>query len=251
MTLGGASMKSALVTGASRGIGRAIALRLADLGYSLTVTARRDEALQVVANELRATGAPEVQVAPADAADRDAVAGVAQAHANRFGRMHALILNAGVGTAGPVDSTDLRHLDKTFDVNFVSAAILIKASLPMLRKAALMPQSNGSRIVALSSITGVYSEPGLAIYGASKAALLSLIETTNFEEACNGVTATAIAPAFVDTDMTAWVADVVEPASMIPTADVVNVVEMLLGLSSRSVIGRIVMSRAGTSGYSA
>ncbi len=121
----------------------------------------------------------------------------------------------------------------------------------MLRKAAASPASAGARIIALSSITGAYAEPGLAVYGASKAALLSLIETINIEESPNGVTATAIAPAYIDTDMSAWVADVVDPSSMIPTGDVVDVVDMLLRLTSRSVISRIVMARAGTSGYCA
>lgn len=243
--------RSALVTGASRGIGRSIALRLARKGYGVTITARGEDALGAVAEELAAAGAPQVEVVAADSADRDAVADVAKTHRERFGAMDALVLNAGVGTAGSLEETDLRRLDKTFDVNFVSAAILIRESLDMLRRAAELPRSNGSRIIALSSITGVFAEPGLGVYGASKAALLSLIETTNLEEAGNGVTATAIAPAFVDTDMSAWVSNVIEPGSMIPTSDVVDVVEMLLGLSGNSVIGRIVMSRAGTSGYCA
>lgn len=242
---------SALITGASRGIGRAIALHLAELGYRLTLTARGAEALEVVAQKAAKAGSPQVEVVAADSANREALASVVETHETAYGAMDALILNAGVGTSGPIDATDLQRLDKTLEVNFVSAVLLIRSALPMLRKAAASPCSCGSRILALSSITGAYAEPGLAVYGASKAALLSLIETTNIEEASNGVTATAIAPAFVATDMSAWIADVIDPDSMIPTSDIVHVIDMLLNLSSRSVIGRIVMSRAGTSGYCA
>ena len=243
------STASALVTGASRGIGRAVAQHLAERGYALTITARSADALEAAAAELRAAGAPEVLVVPADAADRAAVGSVVDAHEARYGSMDVLVVNAGVGTSGPLADTGLRRLDKTFEVNVVSAVVLISQALPMLRTAAA--RTTGARIIALSSITGVYAEPGLAVYGASKAALLSLIETTNLEEAGNGVTATAIAPAFVDTDMSAWAADVVDPASMIPTDDIVRIVDMLLGLSSKSVIGRIVVSRAGTNGFCA
>jgi len=103
----------------------------------------------------------------------------------------------------------------------------------------------------LASITGAYAERGLGVYAASKAALLNLVETLNVEESPHGVTATALAPGYVDTDMTAWVADRVSPDSMIPVSDITQVVDMLLCLSPRTVINRIVLSRSGSSGYSA
>ena len=75
--------------------------------------------------------------------------------------------------------------------------------------AATADRKRGARVIALASITGVYAEPGLAVYGASKAALISLMETLNAEESANGVMATAIAPAYVATDMSAWTADTI------------------------------------------
>jgi 3-oxoacyl-[acyl-carrier protein] reductase len=78
---------------------------------------------------------------------------------------------------------------------------LVQQSLPLLREAANHDSRTGAKVIGLASITGVYVEAGLGIYGATKAALLSLIETVNLEESGNGVTATAIAPAYVDTDM--------------------------------------------------
>ena len=103
----------------------------------------------------------------------------------------------------------------------------------------------------LSSITGIYAEAGLAAYGASKAAMLSLVETLNAEESANGITATAIAPAYVDTDMSAWTHDTIAPETMIPASDIAIIVDSLLRLSHRSVIGPIIMTRAGTTGYHA
>lgn len=236
-------MKSALVTGASRGIGRGIALRLAGKGYGLTITSRKDGDLQVLEQELVAAGAPKVVRHAADMARRDCLPALIAAHEDGFGAMNALVVNAGVGTAGKVADYDLKRLDKTLEVNFACAVVLIKKSLPMLRTAAAEDPVRGARIIGVSSITGAYAEPGLAVYGASKAALLSLLETVNLEES-------AIAPAFVDTDMSDWVTDRIPKDEMIPVEDVVRVVDMLLELSANTVVNRIVLSRKGTNGYS-
>lgn len=221
------------------------------MGYGLTITARRDAALASLADELRAEGATSVVRVPADLADRDALADIVARHRNAFGSMNALILNAGVGTAGSIADADLRRIDKTLQVNFTAATALLQHALPMLRLAASADPARGAKIIGVASVAGVYAEPGLGVYGASKAALLSLLETLNAEESANGVTATALAPAYVDTDMAAWVADRVPVASMIPLEDVVGLVCALLNLSSNTTVARIVLARSGTSGYHA
>ncbi|WP_436694695.1 SDR family NAD(P)-dependent oxidoreductase [Geodermatophilus sp. CPCC 205506] len=232
-------------------MGRGIALALARKGYGLTITSRRHVDLSALLPELRAAGAVEVVPVAADMADRDALPGLVAAHREAFGSMQALVINAGVGTAGNIADFDLRRLDKTIAVNFTAAMTLIQHCLPLLRRAAAEDPVHGAKIVGLSSITGAYAEPGLAVYGASKAALLSLIETVNLEESANGVTATALAPAYVDTDMAAWVSDRVPVESMIPVDDVVRVVSMVLELTSNTVVSRIVLARSGTSGHHA
>ena len=88
---------------------------------------------------------------------------------------------------------------------------MIQNALPLLRAAAARSSRRGPKIVILSSITGAYAEEGLAAYGASKAAALSLAETFNAEQSANGISATAIAPAYVDTDMAAWAHDRLPP----------------------------------------
>ncbi|WP_159921127.1 MULTISPECIES: SDR family oxidoreductase [Nocardia] len=106
-------------------------------------------------------------------------------------------------------------------------------------------RERGAKIVALASITGVAAEAGLAAYGATKAALISLCETVSLEESGNGVSATAVSPGYVDTDMTAWKRDVLDRSAMLTTGDVAEMVLAITRLSRNAVVPNIVLSRAG------
>ena len=246
-----AGEKTALVTGASRGIGLGIAHRLARLGYSLTITARDATRLDAVAAGLRSAGGGEVVAIAADMSDEEGVARVLNEHSDRFGVLSALLLNAGVGTAGALSDSSARRLDKTLAVNVRAPFQLIQGALPMLRAGALADPERGAKVIALASITGVYAEAGLSVYGATKSALIALLAALNAEESGNGVTATAIAPGYVDTEMSAWIHDRIPPGEMLAVGDVVEMVDSLLRLSARAVVPSIVMSRAGTGGYCA
>lgn len=243
--------RTALISGASRGIGLGIANRLARQGYSLTITARDAARLDVVARELRAAGATEVVTVAADLADENGVDRVLAAHAARFASMSALVLNAGVGTAGTLAESSMRRFDKTFAVNVRAPVQLIQGALPLLRAGAAADPGRGAKVIALASIAGVYAEAGLAVYGAAKAALISVLATLNAEESAHGVTATTLAPGYVDTEMSAWIHDRVPPERMIAVDDVVELVDSLLRLSARAVVPNIVLSRAGADGYRA
>lgn len=243
--------KTALISGASRGIGLGIANRLARQGYALTISARDASRLEVVADELRTSGAPEVLPVAADMSDIDGIARVLGQHEERYGTLSALILNAGVGTAGALADSPMHRFDKTLAVNLRAPLQLIQSCLPMLRAGAKAAPERGAKVIALASITGVYAEAGLSVYGAAKAALISLIATLNAEESGNGVSATTIAPAYVDTDMSSWIHDRIPPGQMLSVTDVVEMVDALLRLSPRAVVPNIVMSRAGTDGYRA
>ncbi|MFD4405285.1 SDR family NAD(P)-dependent oxidoreductase [Nocardia sp. NPDC058499] len=247
----GGTTKTALISGATRGIGLGTATLLARRGYALTLTARDAERLDAVGIELRAAGAADIVTVAADMADSSGIERVLAAHAQRFDAMSALILNAGVGSAGPLADASMRRFDKTLSVNLRAPVQLIQGALPMLRAGAAMDPGHGARVIALASMAGVYAEAGLAIYGAAKAALISLIATLNAEESSNGVTATTIAPGYVDTDMSAWIHDRIPPERMLAVSDVVEMVDALLRLSARAVVPNIVMSRAGTDGYHA
>ncbi len=243
-------MNTALITGASRGIGLGIARMLAEQGYGLTITARGQERLDSVADELRALGAADVVTVAADLADEAASTDIAAAHAARFDRLDALILNAGVGSAGNIAEFPMKRYDKTFAVDVRAPFMLLQQCLPLLRTTAA-DSPRGARVIALGSITGVYAEPGLAAYGAAKAAMNSLIETLNVEESGAGISGTAIAPAFVDTDMSAWTRESVPQESMLGVQDIVEIAAMVLRLSRQAVIPKIVVGRAGTDGYRA
>ncbi len=247
----GATMKTALISGATRGIGLGISTLLARQGYALTLTARDAERLDAVAAELRAAGAADIVTVAADMADGDGIERVLGAHSERFDTMSALVLNAGVGTAGALADASMRRFDKTLAVNLRAPVQLIQGALPMLRAGAAADPGRGAKVIALASMAGVYAEAGLAVYGAAKAALISLIATLNAEESPNGVTATSIAPGYVDTEMSAWIHDRIPPERMLAVNDVVEMVDALLRLSSRAVVPNIVMSRAGTDGFHA
>lgn len=243
--------RSALVTGASRGIGQGIAQRLASRGYALTIAARDAARLDETAAGLRAAGAVEVVMVAGDLADPGHPEQLVAAHAAAYGSMSCLVLNAGVGTAGRLDDLPAARFDKTVTVNLRAPFLLLQHALPLLRAAAAADPDRGARVLGLASITGVYAEAGLAAYGATKAAVISLVETLNAEESGAGVTATAVAPGYVETDMTAWVRKYVPAEQMIPVTDIVDLVDAVVGLSARSVVPRIVVSRAGASAYSA
>lgn len=105
--------------------------------------------------------------------------------------------------------------------------------------------------MAVASILGIAAEPGLAAYSAAKAALISLCQSINGEESSAGVTATAIAPGYVDTEMSAWVHDRIDPAQMIPPADVAELILALTRMPARSVLPLVTMSRASSSQWRA
>lgn len=242
---------SALITGASRGIGLGIARRLAGQGYGLTVTARGRDRLDAVAADLRAAGAPDVVGIAADMSAPGTAQALAEAHAERFGALRALVLNAGIGTAGPIAQFPMRRFDKTVAVNLTAPFALLQNCLPLLRKGAAENPQRGAKVIAVASITGVYAEANLAVYGATKAALMSLVETLNAEESGDGVAGTAIAPAYVDTDMSEWTKDRIPADTMLTVNDVVELADAVLRLSNRAVLSRMVLSRAGASGYGA
>lgn len=243
-------MRTALVTGATRGIGNGIARDLAKRGFGLTVSARSEASLHQLTETLLAAGSPQVVSHAVDLFDREKLPALVSAHKDAFGSLDALILCGGVGTAGAFDSLPPGRIDKTLAVNVTSAIALLQHALPLLRATAAGSE-RGARVILLASIAGVYAEAGLAVYGASKAALISLAASLNAEESGHGVMFTAIAPAFVDTEMAAWTTDSIPPETMIPVQDIVAIVSALLDLSSRTSIAELVLARSGANPYGA
>jgi 3-oxoacyl-[acyl-carrier protein] reductase len=159
--------RAALVTGAYRGIGLAIARRLAADGFDLTISARSAEALEKAAVELREGGGRVVPVA-ADMSDERQLDALAAAHEQALGTLDVLVLSAGMGSLGPVSTYPLRRLDTMFAVNLRGPFGLTQRLLPRLREAAAGTPT-GAKVIAVASLTGIAAEPGLGVYGASKA----------------------------------------------------------------------------------
>lgn len=235
--------RAALVTGASRGIGLEIARKLAEQGWNLTISARSVDTLAEAAETLRAAHDIEVEAVPADMAAEDDVLALAAAHEKRYGRLDALMLNAGMGSIGPFAEFPLRRVDKLFDVNVRSAYLLIQQLLPTLRTTA--GETGSSRIIAISSLTGIAAEPLNSAYGASKAALTSLCETLSIEESSGGVSATALCPGYVATDMTAPLTGEVPADTMIDPVEVAELAVAVTRLGRSAVVPVIPISRAG------
>jgi 3-oxoacyl-[acyl-carrier protein] reductase len=236
--------RTALVTGASRGIGRAIAERLAADGWDLLLSARGGSGLNDAVAALAGSTAP-VRGVPADMSNLADVEALARAQYDRGSELDLLVLAAGVGSGGLIDGYKMHRLDLQFAVNVRAPFHLVSLLLPALRKAARLRPEFGARIVAMSSITGQAAEPGLAAYGATKAALTLLCETITSEEGANGVLASAIAPGYVDTDMAAWAHESIPPDQMMKTSDIAELTLALTRLSRWAAVPVIVMTRPG------
>jgi NAD(P)-dependent dehydrogenase (short-subunit alcohol dehydrogenase family) len=235
---------AALITGASRGIGYAIAHRLASEGYDLTLGARDPATLSEAAKRLTELGV-RVETVPGDMAVEEDVRRTTAAHAGYFGRLDALVISAGVGSAGPVAGYPLKRFDKQFAVNVRSPFLLIGECLELMRATATRRPTTGTKIVAVSSVTARAPEPGLAAYAAAKAALVALCASVNTEESTHGVSATAICPGYVDTDMSAWTHDRIAPEEMISAADIAELAFAVTRLSRHAVVPELPVVRAG------
>ncbi|MCK8616671.1 SDR family NAD(P)-dependent oxidoreductase [Gordonia sp. C13] len=237
--------RAALVTGASRGIGLAIARRLAERGWDLTISARSEQTLRDVADEIARISSTRVLPVVADMGSEEDLQRLAAAHTEHFERLDALVLNAGMGSIGPFSEFPVRRMDKLMNINVRSAYVLIQQLLPALRATA--GATDASRVIAISSLTGVAAEPLNSAYGASKAALTSLCETLNTEQSASGVSATAICPGYVATDMTAPLTDNVPADSMISPDAVAELAVALTRLDRSAVVPAIPVSRPGPS----
>lgn len=236
------SRRAALVTGASRGIGLAIARALAAEGYDLTISGRTADTLESAATALAATGVRVVPVRADMASDED-IAALAAGHTEAFARLDLLVLNAGMGHGSPIAETPLRRVDRHYAINLRSSFALIQAAIPLLRTSAAA--HGQARVVALSSLAGIAAEAGLAAYSATKAGVISLCEALTLEESSRGILATAICPGYVDTDMSAWKHGAIDPQAMIAADDIAALVVMLTRLSSRAVVPSIAVTRPG------
>lgn len=193
--------KTALVTGASSGIGREIARVLARDVATLVLVARRRERLELLASELRsAHPSLGVLVRDVDVADRVAMGAMLDALEAEGVTIDVLVNNAGFGDRGPIHERPWAKIEALLELNVVSATFLIRRLLPKM-----IARGSGG-IMNIGSIAGIVSKPGTAVYGASKSYLNALSEALHAELAGTGVVVTGVLPGPVPTEFGALAA---------------------------------------------
>jgi NAD(P)-dependent dehydrogenase (short-subunit alcohol dehydrogenase family) len=232
--------RAALVTGGSRGIGRALAEALGEEGYRLTITARKPETLAQTAAELRERGF-EVQHVAANLGEEEAIREVVRRHRERYGRLDVLVNNAGVGVGAPAAGHQTKYVDMQLDVNVRAVILFYRECAELLRAAGA--EHRNALVVNMSSITAKSPQAWLSVYSATKAAVAAYSVSMNKELAKHGVKSVALAPGFVDTDMTDYVKDKVPAEEMLRASDIAEAVKFLLRVSPNCLIPEIVFQR--------
>ncbi len=190
------SGRTALVTGASRGIGRACAVLLARQGARVVLAARDEELLGEVAADIAASGG-EAHVMALDLADHEKIPVAVRQLPKEFAAVDILVNNAGITADNLLARMTLEQWQRVLDVNLTGVFVLTKA---LVR--GMMRRRHG-RIVSVSSVAGVLGNAGQANYAASKAGLIGFSKSLARELLSRGITANVVAPGFIETDMTA------------------------------------------------
>ncbi len=233
--------RAAIVTGASSGIGLAIARMLLDEGFDLTLGGRRPEKLEAAVAGLGA-GDRVISVA-GNMADEETIQQLVATHRERFGRLDLLVNNAGVGIGAAVAELETKRVDMQLDVNLRSIFLFYRECVELLRAAAA--EHHNAIVVNTASISGKAGEAWLSVYSATKHGVVGFTEAMNKELGGEGIKSCAMCPAFVDTPMTDFVKGSVAAEDMIRPEDIAEGVRMLLRVSPACVIPEIIFQRPG------
>ena len=234
--------RAALVTGASSGIGLAIADLLGEEGYGLTVAARRPDKLSAAVEGLRGKGYDVEEVAANLTAEED-VQRVVAAHRERFGRLDVLVNSAGVGVGAPVAEHQTKRIDMQLDLNLRAIILFYRECADLLKAAGA--EHRGALVVNLSSIAGKGGAGWLSGYAATKAAVIGWTQSMNKELADDGIKNVALCPGFVDTPMSEFIQGQIKPEDMIRPEDIAEAVRFLLRTSPACRVPEIVFERPG------
>jgi 3-oxoacyl-[acyl-carrier protein] reductase len=241
--------KVALVTGGSRGIGRAVCVALGRRGATVIVNyAAREDAAREAADEVRAAGGA-ASVVGFDVADRAAVGDAVKKIAADHGRLDILVNNAGVALNGLVMRFKEADWQRSFDVNLSGAFWCSQAATTHLLRA-----KTGGRIINMSSVVGEMGNAGQATYAATKAGLIGLTRAMARELASRGICVNAVAPGFIETDMTAEHMPDAQREKLLAeiplgrigaAAEVADVVAFLAGPEAAYITGQVIRINGG------
>ncbi|NTW05443.1 MAG: 3-oxoacyl-[acyl-carrier-protein] reductase [Peptococcaceae bacterium] len=239
--------KVAIVTGSSRGIGRSIALALAQQGADILVNYTKGETeAKAVANEIEALGRKGI-IFKADVSIAEEAVNMVAAAMEHFGRLDILVNNAGITRDNLIPRIKDEDWDLVLSVNLKGAFNCIKAAVrPMLK-------ARWGRIINITSVIGVFGNPGQANYAASKAGLIGLTKSVAKEVGSRNITVNAVAPGFISTDMTEGLSEETKKKLLagIPLGrlggpeEVASVVAFLAGESGSYITGQVIMVDGG------
>ena len=187
--------RSIFITGASSGIGEALAVEFARRGYAVAVAARRLDRLEALAARLPSLGAARALPLVLDVTDAAGIDAALDRVCSEFGRLDVLVVNAGVGYAFPAGKGKLDLVRQTIDTNLVGAIATIELALPRLRA------QGGGQIVAITSVAGSRGMPFFGAYSAAKAGLHRYLQSLRAETRHEPIAVTELAPGYIDTDM--------------------------------------------------
>ncbi|MEW6046531.1 MAG: SDR family NAD(P)-dependent oxidoreductase [Bacillota bacterium] len=184
--------KVALVTGASRGIGRSVAVRLAHEGARVALFARTESDLRAVAAEVESAGSQALVIA-GDGRKEEDVARAVDKTAGKLGRLDILVINAGVGKYGPLEAFSAEEYDWIMDTNMRSTFLFARYGIPHLKR------QGAGHVVVVASVAGKKGLPNEAVYCASKHAQVGFAQALDYELRPHGIKVTTIAPGGVNT----------------------------------------------------
>jgi 3-oxoacyl-[acyl-carrier protein] reductase len=230
----------ALVTGAGRGIGAAIAGRLSEAGASLVLAARTEAEIEAVAQEIRHAGRNALAV-PCDVSDEASVTSLFEQIRSRHESLEILVNNAGVGVFGAVQDFDVGDFDRVMGVNARGCFLCCREGSRMM-----LAHDSGT-IINISSVVGFKGYPLQAAYTASKHAIMGLTRSLAAEVQGAGIRVSAVLPGGVDTDLVRSARPDLDPSELMHPDDVADAVMYLLSLSDRAAVDEIyIRRRSGT-----
>ncbi len=234
--------QTALVTGAGRGIGKAVALALAEAGARVIVTARTEAELQAVAQTITSAGGSAL-VKTSDISDERSVADLFAFVTARAGALDILINNAGIGLFGPLAEFDAADFDRVIAVNVRGAFLCCKAAVN------LMKRKQRGYIITIASVVGFKGYPGQSAYTASKHGVMGLTKSLAREVHTDSIRVSAILPGGVDTGMVGDARPDLDTSMLMKPDDIAQAVMYLLSLSDRAAVDEIYIRRSASAPF--